>query len=304
MRIWIFFVILVWILVAPQGAKGAENVKMKQEISLPSEAGGWKWDEKEKIYNPRTIFDYIDGAGELYRSFNFQTLIVRRFIRAGQPSIFAELYDMGSSKDAYGVFSFERQDEDAGVGQGSEYGGGLLRFWKGKYFVSVYPEEELAEAKSTILHLGQAIASSIKSSGPAPQLLTYLPGAQVGLMEKSIRYFHNHVCLNQRFFVANENILHLGKKTEGVIAQYLRGQSKSHLLIIRYPTGKQAEAAFESFRKNYMPEAKGKGVLQTEDRKWTAVRLQRKLVIVVFGAPSEADAGELMKAAEEKLGEK
>lgn len=304
MRSWIFFVIPIWILGAPQGANGVENVKVKQELSLPSEAGGWKWDGKEKIYNPRTIFDYIDGAGELYRSFNFQSLIVRRFVRLGQPSIFAELYDMGSSEDAYGVFSFERQDEDAGVGQGSEYGGGLLRFWKGKYFVSVYPEEELAEAKSTVLHLGQAIASSIKSSGPAPQLLTYLPGAQVGLREKSIRYFHNHVCLNQRFFVANENIFHLGKKTEGVIAQYLRGQSKSHLLMIRYPTAKQAEVAFESFRKNYMPEAKGKGVLRTEDRKWTAAKMQRKLVIVVFAAPSEADAGELMKAAEEKLGEK
>lgn len=28
-------------------------------------------------------------------------------------------------EDAYGVFSFERQDEAVGIGQGSEFGGGL-----------------------------------------------------------------------------------------------------------------------------------------------------------------------------------
>ncbi len=63
----------------------------------------------------------------------------------GISAITVELYKMASSADAYGVFTFERQDDPAGIGQGSEFGGGMLRFWKGTYFASVYAEGEGAD---------------------------------------------------------------------------------------------------------------------------------------------------------------
>jgi hypothetical protein len=302
MRIWIFFVMMIWILMLPQGITGEAKGNMKQEISLPVEAAGWKWDGKDLNYNRRTIFDYIDGAGELYLAYNFQAVRVRRFEKPGQPSVIAELFDMGSSADAYGVFSFERQDEDAGIGQGSEFGGGLLRFWKGKFFVSVYAEGESPEAQSAILNLGREVAKSIKTTGPAPQLINALPHGQAGLVEKSIRYLHSHVLLNQRFFVANQNILRLGPKTDAVLAPYLRDRKKIHLLLIRYPTAQEAEAALQSFKKAYMPEAVEKESLQTEDKKWTGVRKQREFVLIVFGAPRETDARELLQATENNLG--
>ena len=140
MRIWTFFVIMVLMFTAAETAKGEEKGKMNPEISLPSEAAGWKWDGKEMKYNSKTLFDYIDGAAELYLAYGFQNLTVRRFEKSNQPPITVELYEMASSEDAYGVFSFERQDEAVGIGQGSEFGGGLLRFWKGKYFVSIYAD--------------------------------------------------------------------------------------------------------------------------------------------------------------------
>ncbi len=87
-------------------------------------------DGKETKYNSKTLFDYIDGAAELYLAYGFQGLNVRKFEKSGQPPITVELYEMASSEDAYGLFSFERQDEAVGIGQGSEFGGGLLRFGK------------------------------------------------------------------------------------------------------------------------------------------------------------------------------
>ena len=105
---------------------GGEKENVNPKIILPSEVGGWKWDGKDMKYNSRTLFDYIDGAAELYLAYGFQNLVVRRFEKPGQPSIMAELYEMATSEDAYGVFSFEHQDEPVGIGQGSEFGGGLL----------------------------------------------------------------------------------------------------------------------------------------------------------------------------------
>lgn len=302
MRNWVFFVMMISILMLPRGMMGGEKENMKQAISLPLEAAGWKWDGKDLNYNRRTIFDYIDGAGELYLAYNFQSVRVRRFEKPGQPSIIAELFDMGSSEDAYGVFSFERQDEDAGIGQGSEFGGGLLRFWKGKFFVSVYAEGESPEVHPAILNVGREVANSIKTTGPPPQLINALPVGKAGLVERAVRYLHSHVLLNQRFFVANQNILRLNPKTDAVLAPYLRDGKKIHLLLIRYPTVQEAEEALQSFKKAYVPEAGEKESLQTEDKKWTGVRRQREFILIVFGAPRETDARELIQATENNLG--
>jgi hypothetical protein len=53
--------------------------------------------------------------------------------------------------------------------------------------------------------------------------------------------------------------------------------------------------------KIYLPEARGKDRLRTEDRKWTFARQQNEFVVIVFGAPTEADAEALLRATEEKL---
>jgi hypothetical protein len=301
MRIWIFFVIMTCIFTVAGMVKGEEKGKMSQEISLPVEAGGWSWDGKETKYNSKTLFSYIDGAAELYLAYGFENLAVRRFEKSNQPPIILELYAMASSEDAYGVFSFEHQDEAAGIGQGSEFGGGLLRFWKGKYFVSVYAEGEGAEVESGILMLGRAAANSIPATGLEPKLISFIPGKEHGLVDKSVRYLKSHVLLNQRFFIAHQNILNLSRKTEAVLAQYLRDKQRTQLLLIRYPDSKEAVGAYQSFVKAYLPDAKGMDRSKTEDRKWTFARQRNEFVLIVFGAPTEADAEVLLKATEEKL---
>jgi hypothetical protein len=301
MKIWIFFVTMVWIFMVAEIVKGEEKGKMDQEISLPSEVEGWKWDGKEMRYNTRTLFDYIDGAAELYLAYGFQNLTVRRFKKSNQPPITLELYEMASSEDAYGVFSFEHQDEGIGIGQGSEFGGGLLRFWKGKYFVSIYADGEGVEVESTILKTGRAAANVILATGPEPKLIDFIPVKDLGLVDKSVRYLKSHVLLNQRFFVAHQNILNLSRKTEAVLAQYLQDKQKTQLLLIRYPNLKEAGDAYQSFMKAYLPDARGKDRSKTEDRKWTFARQRNEFVFIVFGSPTEADAEALIKTTEEKL---
>jgi hypothetical protein len=292
---------MVWIFTGAVSMKGEEKGKMHQEISLPSEAGGWRWDGKGMNYDSRTVFKYMDGAAELYLAYGFQSLAVRRFEKLTQPSLIVELYEMASSEDAYGVFSFEHQDEGVGIGQGSEFGGGLLRFWKGNYFVSLYAEGEGAEVESGILKMGRAVANSIPATGLEPKWVGSIPGMDLGLVDKSVRFLRSHVLLNQRFFIAHQNILNLNRKTEAVLAQYIRDKQKTQLLLIRYPDLKEAVDAYQSFMKIYLPEARGKDRLRTEDRKWTFARQQNEFVVIVFGAPTEADAEALLRATEEKL---
>ena len=286
----------------PSGNMAQEKGKTDPEVVFPAEVAGWKWDGKENHYNRKTIFDYINGAGELYIAYNFNGVRVRRYEKANQPPIIAEVYDMEASEDAYGVFSFERQDEEAGIGQGSEFGGGLLRFWKGKFFVSVFAEGQGKEAEAATLELGRAIAGSIRTTGPFPKLLNALPKTKGGLVEKNIRYLRSHILLNQRFFIANQNILNLNPKAEAVLGQYVQGRQKVHLLIIRYPSEPEAAAALQKFKKAYMPEAEAQNAIQTEDKKWTAAEQRKSFALIVFGAGSKADSEEWIRAAEERIG--
>ncbi|MBP1720473.1 MAG: hypothetical protein H6Q43_3911 [Deltaproteobacteria bacterium] len=300
-KVWACFVILVWIFTAAEIVEGEEKGKMNPEISLPAEAAGWKWDGKEMKYDSKSVFQYMNGAAELYLAYGFQNLRVHRFERPNQPPITLELHDMASSENAYGVFSFERQDEAVGIGQGSEFGGGLLRFWKGKYFVSIYADGGGGEVESAILTMGRATADLIREMGPEPKLMEFLPGKDYGLVEKSVRYVKSHVLLNQRFFLSHQNILDLNPKTDAGLAQYVQEKQKVTLLLIRYPASVEAQTAYEKFIKSYMPDAAGKDRLKTEDQKWTMVRQRGEVVIVVFGAPTAADAEALLKATEKKL---
>jgi hypothetical protein len=208
---------------------------------------------------------------------------------------------MASSEDAYGLFSFERQDEAVGIGQGSEFGGGLLRFWKGRHFVSIYADGEGGEVESAILTMGRATADSIREMGQEPQLVGVIPGKDLGLVDGSVRYLKSHVLLNQRFFIAHQNILNLNRETEAVLAQYLQDRQKIQFLLIRYPGRGEAGDAYQSFMKAYLPDTGGKDRSKTEDRKWTMARRLNEFVLVVFGAPTEAHVEALVKAAEEKL---
>ena len=292
---------MVWVFTVAEIVKGDERGKMDPEISLPAEFEGWKWDEKEMKYDSRALFDYIDGAAELYLAYGFQNLTVRRFEKSNQSPVTIELYEMASSEDAYGAFSFERQDEAIGIGQGSEFGGGLLRFWKGKYFVSIYADGEGVDVESAILKLGRIAADSIPVTGPEPRLVDFIPGKAHGLVEKSVRYLKSHVLLNQRFFIAHQNILNLSRKTEAVLAQYVQDKLKAQLLLIRYPGLKEARDAYQSFMKAYLPEAGGKDRSKTEDQKWTLARQRNEFVLIIFGASTEGKAEALLKATEERL---
>jgi hypothetical protein len=301
MKFWTCLLILVWLFPGAPAANGAERERVNPERFLPSEMAGWKWDNQKERHDPKTLFGYMDGAAELYLAYGFRDLTVRRFVKPGRPPVTVELYEMATSADAYGVFTFERQDEPAGIGQGSEFGGGMLRFWKGAYFASIYAEGEGSDVDSALTGIGRGVADAIPATGPEPELIGSIPGEKFGLIDRSVRFLRSHVLLNQRFFIAHRNILNLGPKTEAVLAEYLRDRQKMHFLVVRYPDPKTAGDAYRSFVNAYLPDAGGKDRAKTNDEKWTLARREADFILIAFGAPTETDAELLIKTAEQKL---
>lgn len=250
--------------------------------SLPEGIMGWKAEAEDRFFDATTIFDYIDGAGEVYRAYNMRGCLSRRYVNPDGPAMMLDIFDMGSSKDAFGVFTHDQDGDVVRIGQGALYRPGWLSFWKDRFFVSIYMEAEMPATEEAVKGLGKAVASVISGNGIRPEILSFFP--LKGIKEKSIRYLHHPVLLNYHFYLADENILNIGPETDTALAAYRRGEDDALLLLVGYPKVEQAVKGRNKFLRHYLPDADSRGAALLEDGKWSGVSLDDKLLVVVLDA--------------------
>jgi hypothetical protein len=254
--------------------------------ALPPTIEGWSKAGDAEVYDPKTLFQYINGGAELYISFDFKTLAAVRYGKGEDLEITVDVFDMGSSHNAFGVFSHGRESTGGKVGQGSEYASGLLHFWKDRFYVSVMAYPESAETRKVVEAIAIGIAAAIPEKGEIPPVVSRLPAQD--LVPESVRYFHHHTWLNRHYFVADTNILRIGRRTESVLARYTGSAGSYLVLLVEYPDARQARQAELSFLRTYLPEAVN-GLAQLEDGRWTGVtRTGDSLVVVLDAAASDA----------------
>jgi hypothetical protein len=262
-------------------------------VALPKQIQGWSAEPNDRFFDDETIFDYIDGAGEVYRAYNMRKCLSRRYTTPNGPVIVLDIFDMQSSKDAFGVFTHDQDGEARDVGQGGLYRSGWLSFWKDRFFVSIYMEEESSAAEKAVKELAEEVASRISKEGPKPAILLLLP--QKGLQLKTVRYLHHYIVLNYHFYIADENILNLGPDTEAALADYKRGQQNAKLLLVQYPDRGKAAKAHRNFLNEYLPEADANRPVLLENAKWSAAAQRGKRLVIVLEADSRGLADSLLK---------
>ena len=263
--------------------------------ALDRQVGAWNATGQDGTYDGETIYDYIDGAGEVYRAYNMQRCLSRSYTAAGEPAIVLDIFDMGSSEDAFGVFTHDREGKPANVGQDALYRQGWLSFWKSRFFVSLYMERETPAAKEAAFHLARAVASLIREEGRKPAILLGLPPK--GLRDRSVRYLHHPMLLNYHYYLADENILNLGKETDALLATYSRDGKRARFLLVQYPNPGKAKEACSRFLAHYLPEAEGKVPLRLENGKWAAASLKGRFLAVVLESDSRSLAEDLLGEA-------
>lgn len=281
-----------------------ESSSLRQFV--PQNVLEWTSSEADAIFTRETIFDYMDGAGEVYLAYDFEHLFVRQYAKPSAPPIVVELYQMRTSADAYGIFSHDNDGERVDLGAGALYGGGYLRFWKGTLFVRVMADRETPDSKAAVLALGKMIADAINQDSQRPELLAYLPPD--GLLSQETRYFHSLVSLNIHYYLADENLLNVSEQTNIALATYRLADQKVRLLLVQYQDPELAQSAFEQFAQGYVqesPAASSQTLLkQLETAQWVSARRTGKFIIVVLEAPDQATCAQLTEATVTLLGGK
>jgi hypothetical protein len=263
---------------------------------LPEKIAGWTKTGPPVPYTPQSLSTYIDGGAELFLSYNFKGALSIKYKGTGEDEIAVDVFDMGSSPDAFGVFAHSREAVDAAFGQGSEYAAGLLTFWKDRYYVSILAYPETAAKRDIVFTLGRTIAEAIPRQGALPPILALLPPAN--LLPESVHYFHHYIWLNSFYFVSNENVLNIGNDTPAALAKYKPAGAAYFLLLVRYPDAAKAEAAAAQFGQKVLGGA-ADGLREMKPGRWTGLQRRGDLLGIVFSAPDQAAIRDLFAAIKE-----
>jgi len=272
---------------------GSDQITLKKLTgALAADISGLGTLSTERVFSTEDLFEYINGNAELFISYNFNRLITLTYNQDESAEITIDIFDMGAPANAFGVFSHSREKVDGFISDEveSEYGGGLLTFWKGQYYISILAYPETGEKKETVRQIAKRISEMITGESTKPAIVSLLPPE--GLAPSSVRYFYHHIWLNSHYFVSGENILNMGEDTEAVLAKYdLPGENKTSavLLIVGYPDIQRSESAYRAFMKNFLPEGEN-GFARLADHRWAGCERKGKIITIVLNAPEKAVA--------------
>jgi hypothetical protein len=310
---------LLAIILMASTSEGATGRMKVYKPNLPKTIDVWTRPDSPRLINSENIFEYMNGAGELYLAYRFNHLEVYEYKADGEQSILVELYYMETSDDAFGLLSLDWGGEhvsfsDSPASKSNQsltsstralYGAGLLRIWSDNLYCRVMAFSETPASKQAVLTLGKKIAAKRKSPSE-PELLKILPldiGVGWKLRNDRIGYFRSHLVLNSLYYLSHQNILNLDLSTEAVTVPYdsIDGKDRTRVqfLFVRYGDSGQARQALDQFHRAYLPEHEKDSVAASVNESqrffkiedgWLGYKLHGPCIALVFECPDENSA--------------
>jgi len=270
------------------------------EEMLPKAAGHWSLVRTMVLREAQEMFDYMDGAAELYLAYDFRGLRVGKYASSGEePEMIVELYQFGAAPEACGVLLDDMPGQEVGIGQASSYAHGLLKFWKGRFFVRVLDWVGTEESQAAAQALAREVAGRIEETGSEPALLAALPYRHRA--PNTTHYLHTKMCLDWHYYLGTENVFGLSRETEVATASYRFEGEKAILVVVRYPSEGECWEAFCRFMQVHLgasPEGAGRMVVvQTGDGKWAGASRLGRFLFAVLEAPTQQHCRRLIGIA-------
>ena len=281
-------------------AMGDDSTAKLREVAqgLPEAIDIWTKSPEIAVYDRENLYTYINGGAELYISFKFLNLVSLAYGNEEDEQIQIDIFDMGSSENAYGIFSHSREtiDDFVGADIDSEYAGGLLTFWKGAYYVSILAYPESQSKKLVVQKLARKIGEMIQGASVKPQLVSRLP--EENLQPHSSKYFSHYTWLNSYHFFSTENLLNIDDNTEAAMAKYeVGGSQPAVLIVLQYPDQAAAITAQNVFKQSFMAAAEDDYAIG-EDRLWMGCIRDLDRLVIVVDAPDMETAKRLAQGVE------
>jgi hypothetical protein len=147
-----------------------------KEFKFP-ELTGWKQSGDIQTFSPKDLFEYINGAADLYLSYDFQELKVAEYQNEKKASVTVEVYRHKTPIHAFGIYSQERLSNanflDIGVQGYSETD--ILNFVSGNYYVKMSSFKTGPEDQEVLPTFAKKVVENLGEKGSLPSILSAFP---------------------------------------------------------------------------------------------------------------------------------
>lgn len=164
--------------------------EMKALLPAAGFAEGWVLDSEIREYDRRNIYDHINGEAEAFYPYGFDRAVTAAY-QYGEDvsrSVAADIYRMGSTLDAFGIYSNYRYPEATQLKIGAE---GFvdeyqLMFYADRYFIRMSAYGEPEQNQLDLQECARVIAKALPADAQPPAELDFLALEEVE--KQTLRY--------------------------------------------------------------------------------------------------------------------
>lgn len=199
------------------------------------EVDGWSKNGTPDFYNPDNLYEYIDGAAEVFLSYDFRNLASITYKNKAKNSLTVDIYQHGNANNGYGIYSQEmpREGEFLSIGAQGYYEQGILNFFKGKYYVKISSFDLGDEDEAVLKKFAKAIEEKIKGTTEFPN---------------SLRCFPEKNAINGSRKYISSNFLGHSFLHSAFVGDYQVGDKKLQLFVIETETPEAAQKIVADYR--------------------------------------------------------
>ncbi|MBP8975429.1 MAG: hypothetical protein KBG83_01805 [Bacteroidetes bacterium] len=147
----------------------------------------------EEVYTPNNLFDIINGAAEMFLSYDFEELAIAEYSDSSIRYIRVELYRHRNAENAFGVYAQERSPEAQFLSIGGEgyIEEGALNFWSGPFYIKLVTNDKGPHVQQALLTIANAVAVALHQESGMP--------TQFDVFPKEERLPHSEYYVNRDF---------------------------------------------------------------------------------------------------------
>jgi hypothetical protein len=152
------------------------------------EVTGWKQSGDIQTYIPPTLYEYINGAADLYLMYDFEELKVAEYLNERKASVIVDVYRHKTSTHAFGIYSQERLPNANFIDVGAQgyIENNVFNFLTGPYYVKISSYNTGSEDREVLLAFAKKVSENLGKKGTLPSILTTFPAE--GKVENSEKF--------------------------------------------------------------------------------------------------------------------
>ena len=141
---------------------------------------GWVSRGQPESYQPANLYEYINGAAEIYLAYEFRQLAVQTYANPQNLTLTVEIYRHDTVESAFGIYSQEKPvaaGDYLPLGGQGYYEEGVMNFFCGPYYVKLNGFNLGPTGRQTLLSFARAVEKQIAVKAELPPLLSCFPAA-------------------------------------------------------------------------------------------------------------------------------